>query len=276
MRQKEKEEKRENKKKKQEQQQKIYNTLSEEEKLKLRELSFQKKLAIIKENEDLKKRLEEGYNSGLRIVFDCSFDYVMSQKQVGSVCNQLQYSYAFNKSLQNTLQIHITSLGDARVGKVFNERQGWDQWKIYRHQNHFIDIFTKSEIVYLTPESDCVLRELSKDEVYIIGAFVDRNQHKGITHQKCQELGLRTARLPLEEHIKLEASKVLTINHVFEILGKVYNGQSWKDAVTSSVPMRKGVYQGDDNNNNNNNDDNSNTHEDDNSNDNEDTNSNEK
>jgi tRNA (guanine9-N1)-methyltransferase len=62
---------------------------------------------------------------------------------------------------------------------------------------------------------------------------------QGITFKKATELNLRTARLPLEEHIPVKSIKVLTTNHVFEILGKIQDGVSWKDAIVSTVPTRK-------------------------------------
>lgn len=57
----------------------------------------------------------------------------------------------------------------------------------------------RSQVVYLTGDSDNELQELSEDEAYIIGAMVDHNRHKGITYKRAIEAGIRHARLPLDK-----------------------------------------------------------------------------
>lgn len=58
--------------------------------------------------------------------------------------------------------------------------------------------FRYPQIVYLTGDSENELQELSEDEAYIIGAMVDHNRHKGLTHKLAVEAGIRHARLPLD------------------------------------------------------------------------------
>jgi len=52
-------------------------------------------------------------------------------------------------------------------------------------------------------------------------------------------LGLRVIRLPISQHIALKSSTILSVNHVFELMLKVSNGDSWGDAVKSTIPERK-------------------------------------
>ena len=51
--------------------------------------------------------------------------------------------------------------------------------------------------------------------------------------------GIRTARLPIAEHVKLTGSRVLTVNHVVNILIKWIGCQDWKAALLESIPARK-------------------------------------
>ena len=51
--------------------------------------------------------------------------------------------------------------------------------------------------------------------------------------------GVRTAKLPITEHVKLTGSRVLTVNHVVNILIKWLGCQDWKAALLESIPARK-------------------------------------
>lgn len=47
------------------------------------------------------------------------------------------------------------------------------------------------------------------------------------------------ARFPLDKYVDLKSNCHLAVNHVFEILVKVYNGMGWEKAVKESIPNRK-------------------------------------
>ena len=101
------------------------------------------------------------------------------------------------------------------------------------------DAIEKEKIVYLTSDSETVLNELDNSKIYVIGGIVDRNRLKRAAINKADELGVHTARLPIDEHLKLCATKVLTCNHVFEILQKYKDHKDWKKALLEVLPARK-------------------------------------
>jgi len=77
--------------------------------------------------------------------------------------------------------------------------------------------------------------------VYVIGGIVDRNRLRRAAITRAEALGVATARLPLDEHLqKMEATRVLTCNHVFDVLLKYReHGRSWKRALMEVLPHRK-------------------------------------
>ncbi|PSN38365.1 tRNA methyltransferase 10 A [Blattella germanica] len=63
----------------------------------------------------------------------------------------------------------------------------------------------------------------------------------GICHRIAQENGINHGQLPIGEFLDMKSRKVLTIDHVFEILLQVTGGKSWKDAFLQVLPSRKGA-----------------------------------
>jgi tRNA (guanine9-N1)-methyltransferase len=113
------------------------------------------------------------------------------------------------------------------------------------------------QLVYLTADADEVLTSFDNDCAYIIGGIVDRNRYKGITHKKALEQvlswsynftsrisqsclkGVRTAKLPIREHVNMSATPVLTVNHVFEIMLLFDQSGCWKTSLEKVLPQRK-------------------------------------
>ena len=58
------------------------------------------------------------------------------------------------------------------------------------------------------------MTELHCSRAYIIGGIVDRNRHKGLCRSKAEAGGIRTARLPIRDYLRLQAAPVMTVNQV--------------------------------------------------------------
>ena len=147
-------------------------------------------------------------------LFTCSTVYgasVAVEQDVKKAGKQIQTCYAFNRRSEHPIQYHLTSM-KGRIEERFRMVNG-HHWDIHTHKDAYTEVFDKKEIVYLSSESENVLTEFSEDDVYIIGGLVDHNRYKGLTHEMALAKGVRHARLPIDEFVKLDSRKVLTINH---------------------------------------------------------------
>jgi len=109
------------------------------------------------------------------------------------------------------------------------------------------------QLVYLTGDSENTISTLDNNTTYIIGGIVDRNRLKRAAIERAEAIGsnnstlpIKTARLPLDEHFDFKGStRILTCNHVFEILLKYReNGyKDWGKAVMSVLPDRKDIHE---------------------------------
>ena len=71
--------------------------------------------------------------------------------------------------------------------------------------------------------------------------MVDHNLHKGISHKLAVDNSIPTARLPIDKFMDMKTRKVLTIDHVFRILGSLSEGKTWQEALIGVMPPRKGA-----------------------------------
>ena len=108
------------------------------------------------------------------------------------------------------------------------------------------------KLVYLTGDSENTLSTLDNNTTYVIGGIVDRNRLKRAAIERAEAIGsnsalpIQTARLPLDEHLEFKGStRILTCNHVFEILLKYReNGyKDWGGAVLAVLPDRKDIHE---------------------------------
>lgn len=196
-----------------------------------------------KREERWKERMKDA-DSCFKICIDCSFEDQMTAKEIGSLSNQVRYCYAANKSSQNPIHLSVSSLSGTTYQNLAKVSGFPDQWRAFScSEKSLLELHPeKSNIVYLTSDSDYVLEQLDDMKTYVIGGIVDRNRHKGLTTAKAKELGVATARLPIDRYLHLCATKVLTCNHVFEILLKYRElGNEWKKAFLDVLPARKDI-----------------------------------
>ena len=90
-----------------------------------------------------------------------------------------------------------------------------------------------------TADSPFEISTLNENDIYIIGGFIDRNRHKMKTLNKAEALGIRHARLPINDFPQMKSSSVLTVNQCFEILVTQLEMNDWKQTIERSVPRRK-------------------------------------
>lgn len=176
---------------------------------------------------------------GQRIVIDCNFESKMTERELKSLVQQLGYSYSMNKRAKNPANLCIAGIGP--VLKMLLARNNYERWRIDCSEKDYSELYRKEELVYLTADGDAVLETLDPSKVYIIGGIVDRNRHKLITYNKAKEQGIQTAKLPLDKYVDTKATKVLTVNHVFECLINFIDHQDWTKAFLETLPLRKHV-----------------------------------
>ncbi|KYM98994.1 RNA (guanine-9-)-methyltransferase domain-containing protein 2 [Cyphomyrmex costatus] len=174
----------------------------------------------------------------LTVTIDLSFDELMIDKDIAKLTKQILRCYTLNRRAMAPMQFSLTSFtGKSRTS--MEKHNGYKHWDVSFHTEPYINIYPKDKIIYLTSESNNVIDHLEHDCVYVIGGLVDHNAHKGMCHKLAREAGVRHGRLPLDKFLQMKARKVLTIDHVFEILLRVSEGDTWQETFLKVLPERK-------------------------------------
>ncbi|KAJ1974936.1 tRNA (guanine(9)-N(1))-methyltransferase [Dimargaris verticillata] len=181
-----------------------------------------------------------GEQSEMTVVLDMAFDDLMTDKEIVSIVSQVSRCYSINKGANRRARLMATEFHGRAKERFETRMSGYENWQEFKFESQgYLDLFDKDRLVYLTADSDTVLQALDESKVYIIGAFVDKNRHKGLTFKKAQEQGIATAQLPIGDHLKMASRKVLTVNQVLDILLHVLDTKDWKQSLMTVIPPRK-------------------------------------
>ena len=171
-------------------------------------------------------------------VLDLDFHEFHGEREVASLAQQLSYSYCANRRSGFPMRLVFASLGGALEAKLTTGYKNWIA--VRREAANYQALYPKERLVYLSSEAEEVLDgSLDPEAVYVIGGLVDHNRQKGLTHQRAIEAGIRTVRLPIDEHMVMSQRRILAVNHCVEILVYVASGLSWAEALVKVMPERR-------------------------------------
>lgn len=189
------------------------------------------------EVEDFKSRC----NEGTTVVLDLEWEDVMHRSEVKSLVQQLLYCYGANRKAEKPVRLVLSGVrqgSETRAGLA--KQAGYDGWPITVVEGNYIDIYDRERLVYLTADSEEVVETFDPDKVYVIGGIVDRNRLKGVTSLKAEEQKIATAALPLTKYVDMGTySRVLTVNHVLQIVLEHQRCGDWREAIDKGIPGRK-------------------------------------
>ncbi len=167
----------------------------------------------------------------------------MTDREKENAGGQLLFSFTTNRNFDNPSDLHLCNFDvNSMVGKRLLRTLPnilTPEFPLNIHSNSFMDIFDKEKLVYLTPDCSQELIEYNPDDIYIIGAMVDKTRNKPLSFEKAKSFGLRMAKLPIDRYLSYQGGKRLAINHVVQILLKLKVGQSWENIFNSTIPERR-------------------------------------
>ncbi|KAJ8253216.1 hypothetical protein GJAV_G00210380 [Gymnothorax javanicus] len=179
---------------------------------------------------------------GQPLVFDMSYEQVMSRRELDNTVSQLLESEGWNRRSPDPFHLHFCNLQpDSAYQRELMKRYGdaWDRLLITASSEGCVDIFPRDQLVYLTADSPNVLKTFDHNKVYIVGALVDKSIQSGVSLANAKRLNLATARFPLDQFLHWDiGAKNLTLDQVIRILLTLKETGKW-EAALEFVPKRK-------------------------------------
>ncbi|CAH1156031.1 unnamed protein product [Phaedon cochleariae] len=195
-------------------------------------------------NQMYNNRLIQAIQFGQKLVVDCGYDGNMTKRENQSCAKQLMLIFAENRLHDEPFDVHFCNVHrDSELIKQLHKfiptmNEPW--FPLNLHENSYLNIFPKDQLVYLTPHCREELKEFDHDTVYIIGGIVDKVNNDPLSLAKAKREGLRMAKLPLDRYLQWGSGsgKSLTLNQVGSILLDVKRYGNWEKALRH-VPRRK-------------------------------------
>ncbi len=190
-------------------------------------------------------RLRNAALFGQKLVIDLDYDQYMKFSECRQLAKQLALLYSYNKyKTREPFDLHFTNCNfqtptmEAIPNYLINYNS--PNFLSTFHTKSYLDLFPKERLVYLTPNANESLKNYDFDDIYIIGGFVDKSCHEPISLVKAKKEGIRSVRLPLDEHIIWgSGSKSLCLNQIIAILHDVRESGDWKKSLNDNIPKSK-------------------------------------
>lgn len=131
----------------------------------------------------------------------------MTHLERNKVASGLRWVYSDNRKHIKPMDLHLCGVKTDSI--IINNLSGQVPSLLKKgsptrlHSECYTELFPKERLVMLTPDSDQLL-EYNPDDIYVVGGIVDFGRADPLTLAKAKKLGIRSARLPLD-NVRLKA-----------------------------------------------------------------------
>ena len=99
--------------------------------------------------------------SGQPIIIDCSFQTVMTEKEIKSLCLQLAYCHSTNRKFEKCAKLILSDFNGAIKNKLSS--MNVENWGILLEEKHYLNAYEKEKLVYLTGDAEEEMSEIEEE-----------------------------------------------------------------------------------------------------------------
>lgn len=164
----------------------------------------------------------------------------MTKREMEETADQIKYSFTANRNSRRPFNMHLCNLSseDLLYKCVHRIMRNIDELPFKVHEKELTEVFPVDKLIYLTPDSENALEKFEPGMNYVVGSIVDLGESKPLTLAKAKKLGIRTARLPIDQYLRFRSHKSLTLDQMTKILVEFKLTGDWRLAFRH-IPRRK-------------------------------------
>ncbi len=171
----------------------------------------------------------------VRIVLDCSWDHLMTDKEVVSLSQQVRECYSANRAMARPCKLVVAAPRDSKIRRLLDAHHAHRNWQHFAIVDGRYEEAGFPDCRYLSSDGEQVLEAVPEGATIVVGGLVDRNRHKGVTAAAAAEKKVPCFRLPPEA---VTSKKPLTTNQVVALVCRFVESGSWATAGAKVVPKR--------------------------------------
>ncbi|KAK9883148.1 hypothetical protein WA026_001346 [Henosepilachna vigintioctopunctata] len=195
-------------------------------------------------NNMFNNKLIQAMRFGQKLIIDCGYYNKMTDVENANCAKQIMMLFGDNRLAEDPFDLHLCNFNknsnlaemlQKKIDTLYNP-----EFPINIHEQSYLDLFPKRNLVYLTPHCKEEMQYYDHDALYIIGGIVDKMNQEPLSMAKAKQENLQMMKLPLDKYLLWTggSGKSLTLNQVLNILIDVKNTGNWEYAFRH-VPRRK-------------------------------------
>lgn len=166
---------------------------------------------------------------GQKVLIDCTFDNQMNDREIRNTAWCMEKAYSTNREHKLPFDMHFCcnkfykpslDILHKKIPTLISKKSLYDM-----HYECYTKLFPKERLLVLTPDSRNTF-QYNADDIYVVGGIVDRGHSTPKMLGKAKQLGLRTARLPLN-YGGFGKPNELPLHTVINILRECQISRNW-------------------------------------------------
>lgn len=176
------------------------------------------------------------------IVLDCSYSRYMTRQATMNCAFQIGLLINANRTHTEPYDVYLCNVDPDDILTKALQRlfpNLYDQNNLVTvTDKSYNDLFPQKNLVYLSPHSKNVLDNFNSEDVYIVGAFVDRGNPQPVSTSIANRENIRHASFPIDQNVVwCQGTKSLTLDTVIKIMLDWRSTGNWKTAF-QNLPSR--------------------------------------
>lgn len=195
------------------------------------------------------KRLHRAKLHGQKVIVDCSYEHFLTDLERSKVASGLRWIYSENRKHIKPMDLHICGVKPESTiiknlsGQIPSLLKKSSPTRI--HSECFTELFPKERLVMLSPDSDEVFK-YNADDIYVVGGIVDFGRSDPLTLAKAKKLGIRCARLPLDNlRLREGDTREMTMGTTVGIVRECQINDNMNEVIRKCVKLKSDIRRND-------------------------------